>query len=293
MEKKHLGFIATIVILAVVLYFASQYIDLSQTIGVLLKANLLLLAGALILETVSMALKTLKWKTLIDETNPNLNFVELFKIQALGIAVSNITPARVGEATKVFYLEKHGVKKRITLLTILWEHLFDIIAILAFTTLVASTYGSILFGFLILALLLIVIAYKADFFVKKLSRIKQLSFLSEFTLHQFKKKTLFTCLVIALAAWIAELTAVSLAFNAVGINLPYVEVIGSYAVAIIIGLISTVPGGLGSLDATLFLLLKESAPAATLAAAVIAARIVTIGWIYLLGGLSALAMHKK
>ncbi|MDP3742253.1 MAG: lysylphosphatidylglycerol synthase transmembrane domain-containing protein [Candidatus Micrarchaeota archaeon] len=293
MEKKHLGFIAIIVILAVVLYFASQYIDLTQTMDVLLKANLFLLGAALVLETVSMALKTLKWKTLVAEINPNINFTELFKIQSLGIAVSNITPARVGEATKVFYLEKYGVKKRITLLTILWEHLFDIIAILMFTTLVASTYGSILFGFLILALLLIVIAYKADFVVKKLSHIKQLGFLSEFTLHTFKKKPLATALVIALGAWLAELTAVSLAFKAVGIDLPYTEVIGSYAIAIIIGLVSTVPGGLGSLDATMFLLLKESAPAATLAAAVIAARIVTIGWIYILGGLSALAMHKK
>ncbi len=291
--NKNLGFVATIIVIAIVLFFASQYIDLNQAMQVLTKANVALLAVALALETISIGLKTLKWKTLLSEINNSVSFTELFKIQSLGLAISNITPARVGEATKAFYLEKHGVKKRITLLTILWEHLFDVIAILAFTTFVASGYGTILFVFLVLAIFLVILAYNIDLVVKKLSRFKQLTFLSEFTLHKFKKKTLFKALAIALAAWLVELTAVSFAFNAVGINLAYTQVIGSYAVAIIIGLVSTVPGGLGSLDATLFLLLKESSPAATLAAAIIAARIVTIGWIYLLGSISALLLHRE
>ena len=291
--NKNLGFLATIIIVAIVLFFASQYVDLNQALQVLAKANIALIVAALVLETVSMALKTLKWKTLLSEINPDIKFAELFKIQLLGIAASNITPARVGEATKVFYLEKHGVKKRLTLLTIVWEHLFDIIAIVLFSTLAATIYGSIAAIFLLATLALAVIAYNIDFVVKKLSGFKQLAFLSEFTLHKFRKSTLAKCTLIALLAWGTELLAIVLAFHAVGATLPPLQIIGTYAISIIIGLISTIPGGLGSLDATLFLLLKNSAPAATLTAAIIAARLVTIGWIYLLGALSALTMHKK
>lgn len=293
MEKKTFGLIATLLVIAAVLYFAAQYVDLSQALQIILQANPLFLIAALVLETVSMALKTLKWKTLLSELNPNIPFAELFKIQALGIAVSNITPARVGEATKVLYMEKHGVKKRLTLLTIVWEHLLDIIAIVLFSTLAATVYGSIAAIFLLATLALAALAYNVDFIVKKLSGFKQLAFLSEFTLHKFSKKTLGKAMLITILAWGVELTAVSLAFHAVGATLPFTQVIGIYAISIIIGLVSTIPGGLGSLDAALFLLLKETVTNNVLAAAIIAARLVTIGWIYAMGAVSALYLHRN
>ncbi len=291
--KKQLGFIATLLVIAAALYLASRYVDLTQAVQIILQANPLLLIAALLLETISMALKTIKWKTLLSEITPDIKFFELFKIQSLGIAVSNITPARVGEATKIFYLEKYGVKKRIALLTILWEHLLDVIAIVAFSTLVATVYGSIALVFLVATLVIASIAYNIDFILTKFSAFKRLAFLSEFTLHKFSKKTLTKAMAIALLAWGVELLAVSLAFHAVGATLPFSQIIGIYAISIIVGLVSTIPGGLGSLDATLFVLLQTTLPGATLAAAIIAARIVTIGWIYTLGALSFMSLHKK
>ncbi len=291
--KKKLGFIISIVILAVVLFLASQYIDLGKAMDVLSRADILLLFAAIVLETVSMGLKTLKWKLFTDELNPAISFGELFQVQCFGIALSNLTPARLGEASKALYLEKHGIKKRLTLLTILWDHLLDIIAIVAFSTLIATSYGTITAAFLAATLVLIVIAYNSDSIVKRLAGFKQLTFLSEFTLHKFRKITLLKAMLVTFASWGVELLAVSLAFHAVGATLPFTTIIGAYAISMIIGLLSTIPGGLGSLDATLFLLLKDAATAPVLAAAVIAARLVTIIWIYILGGISAITMHKK
>ncbi|MFH1247045.1 MAG: lysylphosphatidylglycerol synthase transmembrane domain-containing protein [Candidatus Micrarchaeota archaeon] len=294
MKKNQIGIILTLIALVAIVYFAVNYVDIPKTAEILSRADISLLVLALGLETIALVLKTLKWKILIaPKLSNNINFSELFKIQVAGIAISNITPARIGETTKCLYMEKYGLKKRFTLLTILWERLFDVIAILLFSAFIVSSYGSIVTVVLVLTILAAFVAYNLDKLAVFFSKLPRLGFLSELTFHKFSKTTLLKSFVVGLIAWTFDLLAVAVAFQATGVNLAYVQIMGAYAVSLIVGLISTIPGGFGSLEGSLYILLKGTYPVATLVAAFITARLVTIGWVFVLGALAMMTMKKK
>ncbi|MFH0713692.1 MAG: lysylphosphatidylglycerol synthase transmembrane domain-containing protein [Candidatus Micrarchaeota archaeon] len=293
--NKYKGALITIVIIVIALLIASWYVDFSEIGKVLITAvttNVHLLILAVLLECGSLSLKTLRLQTIVSELRP-ISFVELFKIQAAGIAISNLTPARIGEASKAIYLEQNGIKKRLGLLAILWEHLFDFIAIIAFSMLIASQYGAVAILFLAVVAIVIFLTYHIDKFIKYIAHIKQLAFLGDLTLHKFKKMTLAKALFVTFLAWTCDFLAVATAFHAVGVTLPYTVIMGAFAISIIIGLISTIPGGFGSLEASLYVLLNSGFSNATLGAAFVAARVVTVGTLFVVGGLSAISLHSK
>lgn len=293
MDKNKVGLILTALFLLALAAIASQVVDLGQTLQVLSKANIYLILLALVFETISLLLKTFKWQVLLREIDGKLNFRELFRIQLAGTAISNLTPARIGETTKALYLEKKGLKKRFTLLTILWERLFDLIAIVAFSALIVSSYGSLAGLLLFIAASLVILTHNVNKIIAGLSKFKPFAFLSTITLHKFPKRVLLKSLVIALFAWLFDFLAAATAFYSVGVNLPLSQIIGALSISTVVGILSTIPGGLGSGEAALYLLLKGTYPIATLAAAFIAARIVTIGWIFALGAISLMSLHGK
>ncbi len=272
--------------------FVAQYVNFNQLIEILSKADLTLIAVALVLETVSLAVRTLKWKVLVDEVK-KVDFVELFKIQLAVTAISNLTPARIGETTKAVYMEKTGLKKRFTLLTILWERLFDLIAIVAFSLLIVSSYGSLIALFLLLLAVIVILTHNLQRIAKFVSKISQLAFLSDFGLHKFKKRILLKSLALSIVGWFFSLLAIAIAFQATGVVLPFEQVMGAFAISLIIGTISTIPGGFGSLEATLYLLLRGTYPLPMLVAAFIVARIVSIGLAFALGGIAAFSLSKS
>ncbi len=278
-------------IILLLLVFAWSYLDVGQVVNVLLKADLLLIFAAVIFEVVSLLLKTLKWKVLLNEVK-EIAFLEVLKVQLVGTAISNVTPARIGETTKAIYMEKRGFKKRFTLLTILWERLFDLIALIAFSALIVSSYGSVIAVLLAVSVALVLLAHKVNYVLKTVSRFSRLSFLREFTLHKFRKRVLVKSFLLSLASWFFSLSAVAIAFRATGVVLPFELVMGAFAISLIIGTISTLPGGFGSLEATLYFLLRGTYALPVLVAAFIAARIVTIGVAFVLGGVSLLLLHK-
>ncbi|MBI4406450.1 flippase-like domain-containing protein [Candidatus Micrarchaeota archaeon] len=281
----------SIAVIFLLLVFALSYLDVGQVVQVLFKADLLLVLVAIVLEIFSLILKTFKWQVLLNEVK-KVKFLDVFKVQLAGIAISNLTPARIGETTKAFYMEKHGFKKRFTLLTILWERLFDLIALIAFSALIVSGYGSVITALLLLSVALILLTHKVNVVIKFVSRFSKFSFLSEFNLHKFRKRVLLQSLLLSLGSWFFSLLAVATAFRATGIVLPFETVMGAFAISLIVGTISTLPGGFGSLEATLYLLLHGTYALPMLVAAFITARIVTIGLAFALGGLSLLFLHK-
>jgi len=292
MFKDRKGILITLAIIIVLLAIASRFVNFSEIANVLVKADVSLLLLALVCEVIALCLKTFRWKTLVSEIK-QISFFELFKIEVAGTAISNLTPARVGETAKALYLERHGVKKRFSLLTIFWERLFDLIAILIFSTFIASTFSGAIPIIFALICIAIIGAYHADKIALRLSRIRRLSFLGDLTLHKFSKKTLLTSMLVTLVAWLFDLLAVSLAFQAVGAALPFTQIMGAFSISIIVGIISAIPGGFGSAEAVLFLLLKDSYPSPVLGAAFVATRLVTLIWIFLIGGICAILLEQK
>ncbi len=294
MENKRILF--SLIVVAVLLFAASRVVDLNETWNVLIKADLGLLLLAVLFEVISLGLKTLRWDILLKEVNSKVNFFELFKIQVAGTAISNLTPARIGETSKSLYLEKHGLKKRFTLLTILWERLLDFFAIIIFSTLIVSSYGGLMLLALAFVAVLALITYHIDKLVKLVSRIKRLSFLGEFAMHKFSKSTLSKSFFVTLFAWFFDFLAIAIAFHAAGVKLNIIQIIGASAISLVVGILSTIPGGLGSMEATLYLLLNGTStpyPIAVFAAAFLAARIVTIGVIFIIGAVAAMTLKKQ
>ncbi len=283
----------SLVLLVVIVAFIATRVNWTDAGQALSKADLTLVAVAAVIELVSLGLKTVRWKILLSDIKANVPLSALFKIQLAGTAISNATPARLGEPVKVLYLEKYGLKKRFTLLTVLWERIFDLAAIVLFAIAALTGDNNIIMLLSGLVILAVILTYNLAKIAKYFAKLPWLAFLSDIGLHKFKKRTLLASFAVTAASWILDLGAVWLAFSAVGINLPYLQVSSAYAASLLVGILSTIPGGLGSLEATSYILLQKAVPStALLAAALITARIVTLGVVFAAGGV-AIAMLRS
>ena len=91
-------------------------------------------------------------------------------------------------------------------------------------------------------------------------------------------------LLLSLLGWGAEATAFHLTATLLGLDVPWVASFGIYGLAISIGAISFLPGGLGGTEATMLVLLGVTgASAADAGAATILLRLATLWFAVVLG----------
>jgi len=98
--------------------------------------------------------------------------------------------------------------------------------------------------------------------------------------------------LIGLVAWAAEGVSLYVIAHGLDIELAFFTAIGIYAVSMLVGALSFIPGGLGSTEAVMVLLLKLSGVDATTALAItLIARVATLWFAVLLGLISLAAIE--
>jgi len=226
---------------------------------------------------VASTLRTMRWRDLVSPAK-KLPFRRALRYQLAGLAMSNLTPARVGEAGKVLLLKKYeGLSVSKTLQSVIWERLLDLVLLLPISLsflallvggleprlMILSVAGSL---FVILACVLAFVAMryqKVGFwllrYVEKIPVVNKhvtKEFLESFySSAKLSKKLFAKSSILTLLIWGVDSIAFILIFSVLGIEIPLLYLVGGMFLSILIGLVSFLPGGIGSSELSYILIL--------------------------------------
>jgi glycosyltransferase 2 family protein len=147
MKRNGLIKIALTVILFIVLLVR---LDLHELMITFLGLDLRYLLISLVLVPTLYVIRTYRWNVLLSSLGIEKTFRGLFKALLVGVFYGLITPGKVGELARAYYLDE---KKSLTISTILMEKLVDVIvlSVLSAITIIFFFYNYAMFSYIIFA----------------------------------------------------------------------------------------------------------------------------------------------
>ncbi len=300
------AFFFSILILVLLVLYAnpSRFFDLIS------KSNYVFLLIAFCISTISVLLRVLKWRILLD----NISFSKVLPVQLVGITLSNFTPGKIAEPFKAVILKlREGRPVSSVLPSVIWERILDIIVLVILAILGAYSFlmldsrfflisAAVIFVFLALLAVALLVLYKRNFgrwvfrALKRLPMINRISenFIQTFQESNVKKSRIFYSFIITAIVWVLEGFIMYYAFLSIGITLSPIMLASIFALATLIGVASALPGGIGSTDVVMTIFLSYFGVETSLAVAgVLLARFLAIWYVNLLGGISLIYLMKK
>ncbi|MHA1244235.1 MAG: lysylphosphatidylglycerol synthase transmembrane domain-containing protein, partial [Candidatus Heimdallarchaeota archaeon] len=124
--KYILGFTVTIGLMALLIW-QSDPVTFWEC---LVNANGLLLLGALGITVVLFVIKTIRWQVILRIQGTKLSFWKTLRLVLIGTFGSSITPAKVGDILRAFYLTKEeNTKIGTSVFTVVFDRILDLIGI--------------------------------------------------------------------------------------------------------------------------------------------------------------------
>jgi uncharacterized protein (TIRG00374 family) len=304
-KYKLIMLVLSFLLLGVVISYFNPFV----IAGLLAQSNPVYILLALLLSVASLSFGVLKWKILLK----NVSFRTLYPVQVLGFTISNFTPGKAAEPAKAVILKmRTDIAISFSLASIIWERILDVVVLVAFSlvaittiTMSADFFLPIVLGigiFVALVCLSLLVLYSEKFgrkifsLLKKLPLFKRLpeNFMDLFYSQQMSKGRVVKAFFSTLIAWTFNgltLYAVLLAF---GVQVNMLTAIGVVALSVVVGIASSLPGGLGTTEIIMiFMLGALGINSATAAAATLTFRLMTIWFVNLLGGVSFLYLSRK
>ncbi len=301
MKKRLLILAASLVLLAVFVVYSNPILSF-QLIS---KADVTFVLVAIPLFFIGVILRVLKWQILISRP-----FSVVFPVQYLGITISNFSPGKSADPVKSVLLkavDNTDVSKSFPAVVI--ERILDLFVIVFF-----SLYGLFIFSFsdyffiiasgmaivgVLLVLLFMVLFSKrcGIYLFKFLGKIPSLkiteSFVDTFYSFRIKKSRIFLSFVFTLSAWILEGFMFYFILRAFYIETPpIVALLSVLSISLIISIASFLPGGIGSFEITLAVLMSLFVAGNT-APAVLLYRFISFWFSVFIGGLCFVYLSRK
>lgn len=185
-----------------------------------------------------------------------------------GFALST-TPGKAGESVRSFYLKRHGVPFNQSISTLFVERLMDLLTIVILSVLAAYYFEDYRI-FLIITLVVIFACLPMIHSRKVLLTLEQktaampgkwgtagqhLVKLLESSAMLLKNRQLYGGMLIGLVAWGAEGIGFWYTLDVLGQDVEWMMAASIYGIAVLVGALSFLPGGLGSTELVMGLLL--------------------------------------
>ena len=215
-----------------------------------------------------------------------------------GFAFST-TPGKAGEGMRSVYYKRHGVSYVHSLANFFAERFLDVTAVVLLSSAVAYSFPITRWpiAFLTLALIAVlpIIHYAPlqKWFTAQVARIRHdkvrkvshhLVDLLRSASRLMRSKPLYIGLSIGVVAWGAEGIGLWVILDRLGVEISVMMAVGIYSAAILTGAATFLPGGLGTAEAVMILLLGLSgADASTAVAATLICRLGTLWFVVALG----------
>lgn len=292
--RRGLALLAVAAVLAYLLIQPPQdLLALRQRVGDLswsVWTQVLSLAG------LSYSLRWLRWHLLLRSLGHHVPMGRQVLIYLAGFGLA-MTPGKVGETIRSAYLAPEGVPYGHSLAAFVAERLIDLLVVGLLATFGMSLLGSDpiwLFG--AWAGLLSVFLLTRSRLILHATRMLGSTPLratadegAHALRHLLSGWPLVGAMLLAVMAWVAQACGLMLVLQASGHALPFLSMLGTYALALLAGAASFVPGGLGVTEtAMLWLLERQGVAWADAALAALVSRGIPL-WSGVLVGLMALA----
>lgn len=146
--KTKLSIVAGFLVSGLLLWLALRNIDFSKLGAVYSQINHIYLLPMILLVCVEMFLRGARWRLLLTPSNPAVRVMDAFKLEAVGLALNNILPLRLGELVRATFASRVFSIPLITVFaTIFVERLLDVI-VLFLMFVIAAEMGGITGGLL-------------------------------------------------------------------------------------------------------------------------------------------------
>jgi len=263
MIKKISRLIGVVIIILIL-----RKLDFSEIKEIVLKADKYYLALGLSLTLVSAFIKSVRWNYLKRIQNINYSIKNSFIMYCAGILLGIITPGRLGELAKIFYIKKDGYSYGKSALSIIFDRIFDIVFLIVFSVLgmfffinffekgVILTIISIPFIFIILYFVIrnnLIKSFFSKIFnflipvkYQKSWQINTQDFIDDW--KKFKRQNYIYVIAITSLAWLIYYCQVFILAKSLNLNIPFLYLAVSVTIAGIVSMIPISYSGIGTRD---------------------------------------------
>ena len=271
MKKRAILFLISFSLIAALVYISEP----AEIISTLSQAKLGYIGLALLFWFLGSLIRMGRWDYLLRKTGLEVKFPALLKYYITGMAVSNLSPAKTGDPVRAVFLKKLESKSfSKSLGSVLVERIFDIVtlALISLVSIWMLAYSSSLVNWLYLALTtyaaliflgiyLVFSKEKFDWFlhgfislfsfipkIKGLEdRVEEFSGKLRESLRRYRSPwVVFSSLLFSLIVWVVNGLLVKSVFLSLGFSVPLTVVLAVYSTAVLIGILTLLPGALGS-----------------------------------------------
>lgn len=308
MDKLPIKTTLLITALAILAYFIyTLWTGWEDTLNAISSLGIVGWILVLFLSIVNYILRFIRWQWYLSTTTvENLSLGMSLRYYLIGFAFTT-TPGKVGEMVRSLFLRAHNVRLAHSLAMYFIERLSDLLAMLLLALLLLVYFHEYilwLFPVLLVAVTILLLLqyqyllHKILYFIESYLPLR-LRFigqrLNSLLIHAralLSFKFLYGGLVLSLIAWAAEGIGFYLILYYLGLDIHIMLAIGIYAMSIIIGVASFMPGGLGGTEAAMliFLLNLGVSPELALAATLIC-RFATLWFAVILGAIAMLGIN--
>ena len=289
------------VIAAAAIYGASivfgDFREIGNSISRLRVTDWLLILG---LSLLNYGLRFVRWEIYLRRLDCRIPVVRSLAYYLAGFLFTT-TPGKAGEAVRSLYLRQHGVAIPLSLAAFFTERFVDLVAMVVLALGVAFAYPDYRWPVVATATIILVLlpfVRARSFHNVVASRISVLRSEKMRTLGErliellhsssslLRSGPLYSGLALALLAWGAEGVALSIILDQLGVSVSLALAVGIYSISALAGALSFIPGGLGSTEAIMVLLLTlVGADYATALSATLVCRLATLWFAIGIGGL--------
>jgi uncharacterized protein (TIRG00374 family) len=272
-----------------------------EVVDAFLKIGFLGTLIALLLSLVNYGLRFVRWQVYLGQLGHRIHWLPSLRIYLSGFALTT-TPGKAGEVFRGVLLKQRGVPYPKTLAAFISERLSDLIAIVLLTLVGLSEYpeakGMVIAGLIGIAIVLLSISSRTildktyswvNMHVGKCYKLMShvLELLSAARGCHTPRLIIFST-AISLIAWGAEALAFYWVLQWLEADISFSFAVFIYALSMLVGGLSFLPGGLGSSEAVMISLLALKGMAMpTAIAATVFIRLATL-WFAVVIGLVAL-----
>jgi len=255
----------------------------------------------LIASCTSYLLRFLRWQLYIKKSNKVIPLRQHLLYYLAGFALTT-TPGKAGETIRSLLLRPHGIRYPFSLAAFVTERFLDVIVVALLASLTVFAFAEYKLFVLIssLAILSLLPLVRSQLFITLLKQIdkrlstKKLKTLIHHLIDTVNSMHLFLSwrliasgFGIGFVAWLIQGFAFYLIVTQLGFELSLPAALGIYSISLLAGAISFIPGGVGSTELVMGLLLAAlGADTTIVVSAPIISRLSTLWFAVLLGLLS-------
>jgi len=253
-------------------------INIIKFIEILNGVDILFLSISFLIIFPSIWLKSLKWKVFINAFGIDCNTSDLLKIWLKGFSISMITPARLGDISRAYFLRKRvKIGKGIT--SVVLDRIIDVFLLFFFAIIGISSlvliyleFSGILYIFIILFIVFLIFLFIISkknttiFLLKPIFRkfipkkhktdisINFKEFYKGFKEIRNNKKSVIYALIIGIITWFISVFQYYLLALSINLNLSYMFLFSAMAVVALLDALPISFSGIGTRDLALITL---------------------------------------